>query len=492
MKFRACLAIAVIAIACVSRASAQPATKPAAEEAIHVTVLPGARQTFAGFGAGVSNFNSYYTKLPKAAREELARLIWRDLKFKTLRLWMQTNEYAPQPGMHDLKIFKETYIDSGVIADAKKFGCTTLLLAPDSLPDSMKEKHDDGTLWLKASETANYAKLLADCIQQLKVDYGVTINATGIQNEASDMDRFAPELMADVVAKLRADLDGRGLKDVKIIATENSSASREIFCVEVDALKANPLAWKGLAGIASHSYNMAATEEVAQRIAGPKGENTKEYWMTEAADGGNEVPGDIFRAISMPARFLNDMNHRVTHWIHFQAYENVRPDDIGCCILTFKNDPPKITPFLKYQSYLQLTNTFDVGAVFRHSQSSLEGEMTWTYGPKPRVIVAAAKNPDGTWAIGITNFTADSFKKVYSDTDEKWNVEQGGFTPARTFNVTIEVAELKNAGPVKFAVRQTNAKVANAAGQSLVMKNGLLTLPMASMELITLRSAPLR
>ena len=30
---------------------------------------------------------------------------------------------------------------------------------------------------------------------------------------------------------------------------------------------------------------------------------------------------------------------------------------------------------------------FDVGAVFRDSTSSLEGDMVWTYGNKPRITV---------------------------------------------------------------------------------------------------------
>jgi hypothetical protein len=43
-------------------------------------------------------------------------------------------EYSPTPGAHDLSIFRRNYIDSGIIADARKFGATTLLLAPDGCP----------------------------------------------------------------------------------------------------------------------------------------------------------------------------------------------------------------------------------------------------------------------------------------------------------------------------------------------------------------------
>jgi hypothetical protein len=84
--------------------------------------------------------------------------------------------------------------------------------------------------------------------------------------------------------------------------------------------------------------------------------------------------------------------------------------------------------------------------VFRDSQSTLEGDMTWTYGKKPRLTAAAAQNPDGSWAIGLVNYTADSFSGVQGWADEEWNKSQGGFTPAQTFPVTVRVDELKSRG----------------------------------------------
>ena len=83
-------------------------------------------------------------------------------------------------------------MDSGLIADAKKEGVTTLLLGPDGLPDAMKEKLPDGKTALKASEVDNYALLLADFIQRLRDETGVLLNATGVQNEPNDNERFSP------------------------------------------------------------------------------------------------------------------------------------------------------------------------------------------------------------------------------------------------------------------------------------------------------------
>ena len=147
----------------------------------------------------------------------------------------------------------------------------------------------------------------------------------------------------------------------------------------MDALKADPAAWNALAGIASHSYNMAATPEAAKRVLG----TGKQYWMTEASDNGPEVPGDAVRAASLASRFLNDMNHGVTHWVHFVGFEVPDPNDNATRILAYTPKPFAITTFQKYYYYRQLSRAFDVGAVFRASQSSLDGDMTWTYGRSP-------------------------------------------------------------------------------------------------------------
>jgi hypothetical protein len=105
----------------------------------------------------------------------------------------------------------------------------------------------------------------------------------------------------------------------------------------VDAVKTDPAAWGALAGIDTHSYNMAATERAAAYVEGPDGRNRLDYWMTEASDNGPEDPGmtgvPALRAASLAARF----------------------------------------------------------------------------GRKPHLLAATAQNPDGTWSIGIQNYTADSF-----------------------------------------------------------------------------------
>jgi O-glycosyl hydrolase len=454
---------------------------------VTITVEPGARQCFAGFGASLGNWNGEYQQLPATNRAELSTKLWHDLNFKILRLWFNTFQFRPQPGAHDLSQFRKSYVDSGLIADAKKNGVTTLLLAPDGLPDSMKAKGPDGRVSFKTGAEEDYAVLLADFIKQLKDETGVLLNVTGVQNEPNDKERFSPQQIVSVVKYLRHELDARGLQNVQIIATENASADG-VFYNQVDALQSDPAAWKALAGVASHSYNMAATDDIARRIAASDGRNFKEYWMTEASDNGPESPGDVLRAASLACRFLNDMNHRVTHWIHFLGFDVADPKDNATRIIAYTLQPPGMTIFAKYFYYQQLAHAFDVGAIFRASQSSLEGGMTWSFGKKPRLIAAAAQNPDGSWGIGLCNYTTEGFTAVTNWGDEKWNREQGGFTPGQTMTVTVRVPELKTRGNIRFALNRSNHLLQNASDSPVTMRDGEVTLRIAPLELVTLRS----
>ncbi|PQV62605.1 hypothetical protein B1R32_12717 [Abditibacterium utsteinense] len=455
---------------------------------ITISVPAGARQTFSGLGASTGNWGGEYQGLTAAQRGQLSRMFWRGLNFKIFRLWFNVDDYSPKPGVRDLTLFRKQYIKSGEIADAKANGVTTLVFAPDHIPPYMRSTDKaDGPI--NDSEVEKFATLIAQGIKQLKDEDGITIDATGLENEPD----MTPTQVVRGVKSLRAELDKRGLQSVKVIASEASSVD-DRFYTHLDALKADATAWKSLAGISSHSYNMAATDKAASYIAGPNGRNTKEYWMTEASDNGSEDEGmtgiPAIRAASLSARFLNDMNHRVTHWVHFLGLESTKAPytDDATRIIAFEAKPFHFKVMKKYYTYQQLAQAFDVGAVFRDSQSSMDGDMTWTYGQKPHLIAATAQNPDGSWSSGICNFTTDSFLGVQGWGDDKWNVEQGGKTPAQTFPVTIQIDEMKNRAVVPFVVHRTNATLKNAKAETVVMKNGALTISVAPMELVTLRS----
>ncbi|MES2465290.1 MAG: glycoside hydrolase [Armatimonadota bacterium] len=484
----ACFTLLSLPIAgCPAQTVSLPPQAPVPSGTVTITVEPGARQTFRGFGASLGNWGGEYQSLSPANRALLSQSLWRDLRFNTLRLWFNTDKYAPTRGARDLAEFRRCYVDSGLIADAQKNGVTTLLLAPDAVPPYMAEKRTDNSgsaqtgMALKESETDNYAVLVADFIDQLKKQTGITITVTGVQNEPNNLERFTPSQIVRVTRRLRSELDRRGLQSVKIISPEAGNVDT-IFYETVDALRADPIAWRGIVGIASHSYNNSTTPDIAERIAG----TGKEYWQTEASDNGPEEPGDALRAATLASRFLNDMNHRVTHWIHFIGFDVADPRDNATRIFAFTRTPFQLIRYQKQAYYQQLSRTFDVGSVFRRSTSDLEGDMTYTYGKKPRVTVAAARNPDGTWGIGISNFTSPTFE----DAEDPKNFEKhnSGYS-ARTFTVIVRIPEIATRETVAFTLHRSNSAVDNAPAGSAVMKNGVVTIPsVRPLDLITLRS----
>lgn len=464
-----------------------PPLRAQAPVPVTITVTPDARQTFHGFGASALNFGHEYQTLTPAERTTLSRTLWHDLGFRTLRLWANMDKYAPTPGAHDLTQFRGCYVDSHVIADAGAQGVTTLLLAPDGLPPYMAEKRPDDSaqtgMALKDSETEAYADLLADFIARLRAETGTAITVTGIQNEPNDLERFTPAQIVRVVKRLRADLDKAGLSGVQIIAPENASADDSLYA-QMDALKTDPAAWAALSGIASHSYNMAVTDKAAGYVAGTQ----KRYWMTEASDNGPEAPGDSLRAASLTSRFLSDMNHGVTDWVHFVGFEVPDANDNATRILAYTPKPFAVTRFQKFYYYKQLSEAFSVGSVFRKSESSLDGGMTYTYGKKPHVTVAAAKTPDGSWSIGLSNYTAPTFTDA--DDEKDFAVHNGGYH-AQTYTITVRVPELARVAALRFQMHRSTATVGDAPTGSVVMRYGTVTIPaLGPLELVTLRSTP--
>ena len=470
-------------------ATAVPAWSQTAP-AVTMSVDPGGRQTFAGLGASTGNWDGEYQSLTPPQRADLSRLLWRGLNLKICRLWFNLDRYSPKPGVHDLALFRRQYLASGVVADARANGVTTLLLAPDHLPPYLRS----GTMAnapIDDASVEDYATLIADGVRQMRDEDHLPIQATGLANEPD----MTPGQVVRGVKRLRQELDRRGLQSVAVIAPEAASVDARFYGM-ADALRADPDAWRALGGLASHSYNMAATDRSAGYVAGPDGGgNAKAYWMTEASDNGPETDGmtgvPAARAASLAARFLNDLNHRVTHWVHFLGLDATRPPhaDDATRIIAFEANPYRATVFKKYYTYQQLSQAFDPGAVFRRTRSSLDGDMGWTYGTKPRLIAAAACNPDRSWAVGICNYTADDFRHVQGWADDKWNAEQGGHTPGQSFAVTVRVDELRGRPAVSAVVHRTNATLRNGPAETVAIRDGEVTVTVAPLELVTLRSA---
>ncbi|MBE9005294.1 S-layer homology domain-containing protein [Fortiea sp. LEGE XX443] len=446
---------------------------------IFVTVQQGARQKFQGLGfSSTVGGGRGYAKLTQPQKNKLQKLLCTDAKFKIVRLWFKPDKYAPQPGIEDMSVFVNPYVKSGFISDALANGCTTLLIGPDRIPDYMAASN---SRYIQDSQIKNYAALLVNLIDDLKQNYKIKIHATGILNEPNDgRIRISDAQWPIMIQTLRQQLDHRGLKDVKIVTPELANGDAVAVRI-IKAIKNAPKAWKDLAAISTHSYNMAATPAIAKFIEG----TDKEYWITEVGTNGKEEPGNALNAASAAARFLSDMNNRVTHWIWFIGHAKADPRDNATRIIRYSLDPFQYDLFQKYYYLQQLSQTFDIGAGFRRSISSLDKSMTWTFGKKPRITVASAKNLDGSWGIAISNYTAERFADPVIS---KWEKTQGGYA-AKSFEVTVYVEELAQAGDIKMRMYRSNSNINNKYIGARVMRKGRITIPkVESLDLITLRS----
>ena len=469
-------ALGLLAFAPVKTAAQASATNTL----VTITVEAGARQKFAGLGASVFPWTTaalYKTQVTPAQDKEMVRLLWKDAHFRSVRVWFHPNDYAPKPGERRVAFYVDGYVKTGKFAGVIAAGAKDFVLAPNEIPDYMS----DGKGFIRQEAIADFAALLADFIQDFKKETGVLINVAGILNEPNDRPvRFSVAQWPIMIREFRQALDKRNLRSVKIIAPESANCGADAYAV-VDAIKSDPLAWKALDGIATHSYNNAATADMMRRAVG------KAYWITEA--GGmsdtDEGAGDAVQAASITSRLLNDLNHGVTNWQFFIGAEQSDPRGNTGRVLKFDLAPYKLTVLQKYWYLKSVSDAIGIGAVLRHCVSDLEGEMTYTYGKKPRVTVAAAKNADGTWGIGVSNFTSDYFTDPKTD---KWYREQGG-AAAETFDITIKIAELANKDAVIFAARRSNSGVNAVSIAPVVMRHGTLTLHNVSpLDCIALRS----
>jgi hypothetical protein len=436
---------------------------------VQVSIDDNPKQTFMGFGASQPRDQQRLFSVYGPPRVyDLLHRVYIDLGMNWVRLWVHSDAQI-DVGMMKSQ-FYAGYLNNGYLDALKSSGVKHILLAParGELPPT--------------EPMQIYAHKLAQFIREIYGERGVRIDVTGVANEPAG---FSAEQIKDAVKYLRMELNSTGLADVGIIAPECASPDA-CASMAITAMEADSMTWQGLQGVATHSYNMGANQLVENLIAG----TGKEYWMTEAGRGlmrpldsnGNpiitdEQPGDTAEASTTAARFLNDMNHSVTHWLWFigiGAYDEHPNEDSGQ-VLARPND---LTGGIKYNTkyyYLkQLRATFDIGTVFRGSISTQEKDMNWGYGQKPAITVAMAQNPDGTWGIGVVNTTGIANSTIAQ------------FFPASNYTVTIKV-------PTRAVGLNFQSFRSNASGyvQDRIVtmdRAGNLSVDVAPHELVTLRS----
>jgi hypothetical protein len=206
----------------------------------------------------------------------------------------------------------------------------------------------------------------------------------------------------------------------------------------------------------------------------------KQYWMTEAGgphrDGSAEH--DATFAASVSARFLNDLNNGVTHWVWFiglshgtqDVYQKLLMCEGSCA------DPARIYKNYGYHHVQLVSAAFPPGTTMRHVTSDLPRfpDMVWTYGPKPPLHAAAGRRPDGRFALAVVNDTTGI------------EVHTASWDQPTHYRVTFEVPELADVPSLTFDLCRTNPEVAARCGETLELTDGRATLEVRSLELITL------
>lgn len=459
--------------------------------AIDIRVPARERQTFQGLGASTKDsWAREYGRLPRERQEQLSDLQWSQTGLNSVRIWFQLEDYAPEPNVRDFEAVCSPDLVQ-VLRDAQARGVTQLCLAPCAVPDYLCEERQwqngngktISSTMLREEQRALHAAIIADFIAELAERHDLHIDVTGVQNEPNTNHDcyFDGECMVDSVKLLRQALDQRGLQQVGIIAPETASADHVAHTL-VEALKADPEAWSAVRGIGTHSYNMAADERLAS-IALNAG---KEYWQTESSVPGKEVAGDIYRASTMATTLLSDLNHGVTHWIHFIGFAAYDPRDNGTRMIGFDPDETGedwYTLYDKHRYLAQLAQAFQPGCVLRKAHSDREEHMHWTYGRKPRVVVAAGRNPDGSWAVGISNYTYNDFP-----TGSDFHRENAGH-PAQVFTVAVTLDDLSDVPEMPFEVQRSDRHGTRNESSPLIARYGQLELAIDPLELVTLRSA---
>lgn len=357
---------------------------PVHAQRITLTAAKEPAQTLQGFGTSLI---TELEPLPEGVLPDFTKRVFGDLTMNIVRLWAPSGEKETVETM--LATFTRRYVTSGRLDLVQKQGVTTNLLAPARGEEP------------PAEPVADYSRKLAEFILQLRKQHQVTIHVTGLANEPAG---FTPLQIAEGVRVLRAELDARGLQSVGIIAPEHANNDRSALEM-IEAITADPVALRAVRGLSTHSYSMAANTPIASAITAAK----KEFWITEAGNTGHEDAGDTERASSLAARFLNDLNHQVTHWLHFIAYGdsgNLALDkDNATKLLVFDRKTGAVFESLQYSYLRMLRVAFPTGCKVFPVTADPGGDLLNSHGQKPPLNAAMAKLPDGRWSLAVVNLT---------------------------------------------------------------------------------------
>jgi hypothetical protein len=418
------------------------------------------RQAYQGLGA---SFRRYHL-IPEAKRLELSDLVVRDLGMRYNRIWI--SDLDTRTVDQAVSSFVSVYINSGQISEFAKRGVTHTIVTPAMGPRP-------------PADIPAYMQKIADILFRLRRDHNVNIYATTFTNEPEN---WPVNDIFNAMKILRDRLDARPeTASILLLGAEMPNSDQRTRNV-LNLLRDDPV-WQRIHGVSSHSYSNGGNDWTTPVL------DDKPWWQTESSELGNEQLGDDVRGVKNASRFLNDMNHLITHWFYFIGFMDSPNSDTdrGAKLIAWNPDTNQNLIFLKYHYLKRLTETFEPGAVFRRTTNpnrvrNQPASMQWKDPEKPATNAAVARNQDGSWAIGITNNTG--LPAYANDT----------FRATQHYNTRINIPELASAGNITFNVWRTSAANVKESLGTVTMVNGVINLGgtrvLNPRDLITLRSGP--
>ncbi len=443
-----------------------PSARAQTPETLQIEVGTTPRQAYQGLGASFRGYNV----IPEAKRLELADLVVRDLGMRYNRVWI--SDLDTRTVDQAVNSFVSTVINTGQLTAFANRGITHTIVTPARGPHVPPDINA-------------YSDMIAEILFRLRRDHNVNIYATTFTNEPA-VGNAAPKWTAlqirQGMTRLRERLDARPeTASIHLLGPETDNSNKEMRDV-LNLLRGDPI-WQRLHGVSSHSYSNGGNDWTTPVL------DDKPWWQTESSELGNEQLGDDVRGVKNASRFLNDMNHLITHWFYFIGFQQspTGDPDRGAKLIAWNPNTNENLIFLKYHYLKRLTETFEPGAVFRRTTNpnrvrNQPASMQWKDPEKPATNAAVARNQDGSWAIGITNNTG---LPAYSNDT---------FRATQHYNTRINIPELANAGNITFNVwRTSKANVKEALG-TVTMVDGVINLSgihvLNPRDLITLRSGP--
>ncbi len=389
------------------------------------------KQTIKGFGVSsvqMAYANRGYNVLTQAQKLELDTPLLNDIKINTMRYWGNISNFA------------DTY---GAQYNNIKQKVNRHLFQAEIRDNNMNTE----------------PMVVAQGIKNLKDNNNILITHVSICNECST--QISLNNWPQHVINLRNALDSQGLQNVLVVAAEGPN-NDGFWMDRLQAIRNNPTAWAALGVISSHSYSMALRPEDEAFKTG----SGKEWWIGESSDNGSESLGDANAAATAIARTLHDFNSGADNWIWFIGHAPADNGDDKTRMIRYWESPFRSEKLEKFYYFKQFRDIFQDGTRIHDTVSDLEGKMPWTYQNYANMQSVAGQNPDGSWSLGVVNYSNSSL--------------------AAKFKIT----QLAGQPNLSFDVFRSNGADRGTKIATATMVNGEVNLPsdIGSKEFITLKS----